>query len=812
MSGFVGQSLGQYQIVEELARGGMAVVYKAYQPSLDRYVAIKVLPAFFARTPGYLERFHREAKAMARLSHPHVVEVLDYGQQDDTTYLVMMYLNGGSLRDRLGQPLPLETIVRWMEQICSGLAYAHEQGVVHRDIKPGNILFTGEDRLMLSDFGIAKLREASPLTRTGTGMGTPEYMSPEQGVAAKDVDHRSDIYSLGVILYHMATGDVPFRAETPFATLHHHLHTPLPPPETRNPDIAPALTAVIKKALAKQPEQRFQNVQELLDALQAATAAPDYTPAAIVPLEPPTIVDTRTPVPLGKERRRWLWAVVALPLVIFLSLVALVLFRRSHERECELHYNRGITYRNQGDCKLALYEFDEVLTTCAGFQDAAARRTEAEQACNVDDWYDQGREALEVGNWADAGGFLSKVHDLAPDHRQVVSKLFTARVSYAEQLLAEGSLQTALEVFDAALSVNPAAAEVQSRHGTLSLYLQALRDINDQHWPEAIAKLEPLCANPPDFGDSCSELLEGLLGRCDASLREGDPEAAGEAISRALHLQSGDDRVKACATRVHAATPPTVLVWQTAVLKAGPGSRGYDDLGSAEGGTVLDIVGKNSAGTWWQVCCLNGLPGWIADQEVRTDGNMEDVPVVQEVPPTHTPTATPTKTPTPTPTPTPQLLADSWAQFSGKQGKSNWYYMVSTGRNALTFSEMYYDGKKWWRTHTLERDGMRISDGGGHPGEYNDVARVWQSPTEGTILITGRARKEDAEGGDGVVVEIRKNGARLWSQYLRGRDAQGVYFSEETQVVPGDRIYLIIKAYRGTGHDNTEFYATIYRK
>jgi len=243
---------------------------------------------------------------------------------------------------------------------------------------------------------------------------------------------------------------VPFRAETPFAILHHHLHTPLPPPETRNPGIAPALTAVIKKALAKQPKQRFQNVQELLDALQAAAAAPDYTPAGIRPLEPPTIVDTRTPGPLRKERRRWLWAVVAVPLIILLSLVAFVLFRRSHERQCELHYNRGITYLNQGDCKLALYEFDEVLTTCAGFQDAAAKRTEAKQACNVDDWYDQGREALEVGNWADADEFLGKVYELDPDYRQVVNKLLTARVSYAEQLLAEGNLQTALRVFDMA--------------------------------------------------------------------------------------------------------------------------------------------------------------------------------------------------------------------------------------------------------------------------------------------------------------------------------------------------------------------------
>ena len=811
MNEFVGQTLGQYQIVEELGRGGMAIVYKAYQPSLDRYVAIKVLPAFFARTPGYLERFQREAKAMARLSHPHIVEVLDYGQQDDTTYLVMAYVDGGSLRDRLGQPLPIDTIVHWMEQIGSALAYAHERGVVHRDIKPGNILFTRDGRAMLSDFGIAKLREASPLTRTGTGMGTPEYMSPEQGVAAKGVDQRSDIYSLGVILYEMATGDVPFRADTPFATLHQHLYTPLPPPETRNPDIAPALAAVIKKALAKQPEQRFQSVQELLDALRAAAAAPGYVPAG-VPLEPPTVVDTGLPTLLRGKRRRWPWAMIAIPLVILMLIVGFVLFRRSHERECELHYNRGLTYLNQGDCKLALYEFDQVLTTCADFQDTTAKRMEAERACNLDKWYDQGREAFEMGNWADADRFFSKVYELDADYRQVVSKLFAARVNYAEQVLAEGDLQAALAKFDAALSVNPAAVEVQSRRDSLNLYLEALREINDQRWSEAIARLEPFCANPPDFGHPCDELLEALLGQCDASLSEGDVEAAGEAVNRALRLQPDDGRAKACATKVYEATPPTALVLQTAVLKAGPGNRGYDDLGTVKGGTVLDIVGESPDGAWWQVCCLDGQPGWISKQEVRTNGNINIVPIVREFPPTHTPTPTPTKTPTPTATPTPQLLADSWRQFSGRQGQNNWYYMVSTSRNALTFSEMYYDGEKWWRTHTLERDGMRISDGGGHPGEYNDIARVWQSPVEGTILITGRARKEDWKGGDGVVVEIRKNGVLLWQHYLSGRDRQGTTFSVTTEVKRGDRIYLIIKAYRDTAHDNTEFYAKIYRK
>ena len=811
MSESVGQTLGPYQIVEESGRGGMAVVYKAYQPSLDRYVAIKVLPAFFAKTPGYLERFQREAKAMARLSHPNIVEVLDYGQQDDTTYLVMTYVDGGSLSDRLGQPLPPDTIVHWMEQIGSGLAYAHERGVVHRDIKPGNILFTRDGRAMLTDFGIAKLREASPLTRTGTGMGTPEYMSPEQGVAAKGVDQRSDIYSLGVVLYQMATGNVPFRADTPFATLHQHLYTPLPPPETRNPDVTPALAAVIKKALAKQPEHRFQSVPELLYALQAAVAAPGYAPAGVAP-EPPTVLDTRTPAPLQREQRRWLWSLMAIPLVISLLIFAFVFFRGGHERECELHYNRGSTYLNQGDCKLALYEFDQVLTTCADFRDTTAKRTEAERACNLDKWYDQGQEAFEVGNWADADEFLSKVYDLDPEYRQVVSKLFTARRGYAEQLVTENDLQAALAAFDAALSVNPAASDVQSRRDSLNLYLEGLRDINVERWSEAIARLGPLCANPPDFGDPCSELLEALLGQCDASLSEEDVDAAAEAVSQALRLQPNDPQVRACATKVHEATPPTALVLQTNVLKSGPGNQGYDDLVSAKDGTVLDIVGKNPTETWWLVCCLDGRRGWIAGQKVRADGNIEDVPVVREFPPTHTPTPTPTKTPTPTATPTPQFLADSRSQFSGRQGQNNWYYMVSTSRDALTFSEMYYDGEKWWRTHTLERDGMRISDGGGHPGEYNDVARVWQSPIEGTIAINGRARKEDTKGGDGVVVEIRKNGSLLWQHYLTARDGQGTTFDLTTEVKRGDGIYLIIKARRNTGNDNTEFYAKIYRK
>ncbi|MBN1137623.1 MAG: protein kinase [Anaerolineae bacterium] len=249
----------------------MAIVYKAFQPSLRRYVALKVLPDYFQADPEFVARFQREARAAAQLSHPNVVTIYDVGEQAGIHYIAMEYLEGGSLLDRLARgPLSPEEALQIVEQVGGALDFAHSRGLIHRDIKPGNILFSADGRPKVTDFGIARAGDTSRLTRSGTLLGTPEYMSPEQA-QGRPVDHRSDLYALGVILYEMLTGRVPFQADTPHAIVYALIHQPPLPPRQLRPDLSSAMEAVLLKALAKQPNERFQTGADMTAALWTAT-------------------------------------------------------------------------------------------------------------------------------------------------------------------------------------------------------------------------------------------------------------------------------------------------------------------------------------------------------------------------------------------------------------------------------------------------------------------------------------------------------------------------------------------------------------
>ena len=269
MEDLSGAQLGPYRVLAPLGEGGMAAVYKAYQPGLDREVALKILPRQLASDPEFVKRFEQEARLIAKLQHPHILPVIDYGQAEGYSYIVMPFLRAGTLATLLeGKPLPVAEVVRLISQVGEALDYAHAHGVVHRDIKPSNVLLDERSNCLLTDFGIARLVEATAkLTATGTVLGTPSYMSPEQAQGGR-VDQRSDIYSLGIILYELATGRVPFRAETPLAVLMKHVQDPLPPPRSLNPAISQALERVILKALAKSPEDRFATAGEMVRALQ----------------------------------------------------------------------------------------------------------------------------------------------------------------------------------------------------------------------------------------------------------------------------------------------------------------------------------------------------------------------------------------------------------------------------------------------------------------------------------------------------------------------------------------------------------------
>ncbi|MBN2044091.1 MAG: protein kinase [Anaerolineales bacterium] len=280
MEDLKGRQLGDYQIIEQIGKGGMASVFRAYQPSLERDVAIKVLPPYYAQQDeAFTQRFKREAKAIANLRHPNILMVLEAGEQDDLAYLVMEYVNAGTLKDRLKRPISLREIYSLVKQIASALEHAHEKGIVHRDIKPSNIMLPKPDWALLTDFGLAHIVGGSFLTQSGMTVGTPAYMSPEQGRGDR-VDHRTDIYSLGIMLYEMTVGEVPYTAETPMAVVVKHIVDPLPIPRDKNPDIPEELQRIILKALAKNPDDRFQTAGEFAAALErVAVLHPDWSAA-----------------------------------------------------------------------------------------------------------------------------------------------------------------------------------------------------------------------------------------------------------------------------------------------------------------------------------------------------------------------------------------------------------------------------------------------------------------------------------------------------------------------------------------------------
>jgi len=269
----IGQSIGRYHILEQLGEGGMATVYKAYDTRLNRNVAVKIIRkgAFPLEQFNRIRlRFEREAKALAMLSHPNIVGVIDFGEFEGSPYLVLEYLPGGTLKQHLGRPVPWKAAASIILPIAHALQYAHEHNIIHRDVKPSNILITGTGERMLTDFGIAKVLdvdETHTLTGTGVGLGTPEYMSPEQGLG-KTVDARTDVYSLGIIFYELLTGRKPYTADTPMAVVIKQINDPLPRPTQFVPDLPEKAEQVLLKALAKRPENRFQDMAAFAQALE----------------------------------------------------------------------------------------------------------------------------------------------------------------------------------------------------------------------------------------------------------------------------------------------------------------------------------------------------------------------------------------------------------------------------------------------------------------------------------------------------------------------------------------------------------------
>jgi tetratricopeptide (TPR) repeat protein/tRNA A-37 threonylcarbamoyl transferase component Bud32 len=345
-----GHNLGPYRLLDQLGAGGMATVYKAYHAAMDRYVAIKVLPRHLARDSNFRARFQQEARVIARLEHRHILPVYDAAEEDGIPYLVMRYTDGGDLNGLLAGGITLARTIELLAQVAEALGYAHRQGVIHRDVKPANVLIGRDGDALLADFGIAKIYEDTlQLTGEGNMVGTPAYMAPEQ-LQGKSVDARTDIYALGVVLYQSLTGECPFVAETPLAVAMMHIHNPLRPPSQLKQDIPASIERVILRAMAKNPADRFQTAEEMAEALRAALvarpsdvmalASPAPAPASAIPAVPPAApptpavdpllaapatLDVGTPQRAGT--RTWWFAGLGLVALVVIAALVFILMR-----------------------------------------------------------------------------------------------------------------------------------------------------------------------------------------------------------------------------------------------------------------------------------------------------------------------------------------------------------------------------------------------------------------------------------------------------------------------------------------------------
>lgn len=319
-SGFQQEKLlGKYQVLEQIGTGGMAEVYKGRHEKLGRDVAIKVMHTSLAGDTQFVARFEREARLAASLRHPGIVQVYDFDKQDDRLFLIMELVNGGTLKQRLealsgsGQCMPLNEAARILNQLASALDYAHKQGMLHRDLKPANILLDQSGDAFITDFGIARLLESDEITHTGSILGTPNYMSPEQ-CEGKPLSVASDIYSLGIILFQMLAGEIPFEAGSPLATLQKHIHEPVPCLTDIRPDLPAAVNRLLERALAKQPEARFSSATELArDFSKIIDSSQVEEPSA------QQVVPEKESQPAGKPRKTIFWIMAILAVVIVVA-------------------------------------------------------------------------------------------------------------------------------------------------------------------------------------------------------------------------------------------------------------------------------------------------------------------------------------------------------------------------------------------------------------------------------------------------------------------------------------------------------------
>ncbi len=453
------KTIGRYEIRDQLGEGGMGTVYLAYDPKLEREVALKVLqPQLYMQEPDFSVRFEREAKAVASLEHGSIVSLYDFGEEGEWLYYVMRVMKGGTLKKQIARgPLSLDETLTILRRIGGALDKAHSHGIVHRDIKPGNILFDEDGDAYLSDFGIVKMEDSSGLrTRTGQIFGTPQYMSPEQ-LNGKDIDGRSDIYSLGVVLYEMLSGSKPYDDESDSQVITMHLRDPVPNIAEANPNLPSSLQTVIEKAMAKDPAKRYASASQLTQAVSVIAAA-QFAP----PLEP-------EPVDAGAQSgrlSRWVYVLVVLALILFMVIAGLAVAKYVGPQPGD-----GDSAASEGEGQDGTFRGTEAGTIAeAAAPEAIAVTNEAAIAAAIaatvaaDPEIDQGTSEAAIAT-AVAATSVAKSETTAATDEAASAIAVTAANSAAELEVIAAANKTATAAAAAATAVASAtnAAELESR-------------------------------------------------------------------------------------------------------------------------------------------------------------------------------------------------------------------------------------------------------------------------------------------------------------------------------------------------------------
>ena len=490
MSFAQGENVGPYRIIEQMGQGGMATVYKAYHAALDRYVAIKALHPAMMEDPGFLARFQREAKVVAKLEHPNIVPIYDSAEHGGRPYLVMKFIEGETLKARLARgPLSNQEVIRIVEAVGQALTFAHESGYLHRDVKPSNVLLAPDGSIYLADFGLARIAEAGASTLSGDMlMGTPHYISPEQARGASDLDEGTDIYSLGVVLYELIVGKVPFDSDTPFSIIHDHIYTPLPLPCTVNPDVSESVQNILLKALAKDREDRYKSVDAMVAAFRATAveedagvllpgtkpridtlpvqtrAEPAISEVAVPPTKPqhddiPEISQAAIPStqPRTKGRRQWFWVVGGLVLTCIFLFIFLAVVNQRRD---------GLPLRDLGE------PVDKELESAGprefdGEQNPEQHINRAEELLAVGDDMEAAREFaiagelfLEMGDHIAATEYFTKAADLHLIHAEALLTdgdelgAYNEIVQAGDLYLVVGEHVTAVKTFNRAVEIS----------------------------------------------------------------------------------------------------------------------------------------------------------------------------------------------------------------------------------------------------------------------------------------------------------------------------------------------------------------------